>query len=153
MIGTMLVALFPILVGMLVRYKFNDKATKFERWATRFGHLMILIMVGIWIPKLKDAINIKNLDTYMAIYLLCFCGMVAGNLLSRLFKLPRSDRRTVSLEVGIQNAPLAFAVLGLSFGTELLHTAGWVCLVYGAFSFSNAINFTLVYWWRDKKRN
>lgn len=149
MIGTMLVALFPILCGMFVRYKFKEKATAVEKWVTRFGHLMIIIMVGVWIPKLKDAINIRNLDTYMAIYLLCFLGMLAGNLLARLFKLPRPDRRTISLEVGIQNAPLAFAVLGLSFGKEMLSTAGWVCLVYGAFSFSNAINYTLIYWWRD----
>ncbi|MBK26756.1 MAG: hypothetical protein CME70_22335 [Halobacteriovorax sp.] len=151
MFGTLLAALFPILVGMFVRFKFEDKASLIEKWATRFGHLMILLMVAIWIPKLKDAINIHNLKTYGAIYLLCFLAMVFGNLLARVFSLPKRDRRTISLEVGIQNAPLAFAILGLSFGKELMQSVGWVCLVYGAFSFSNAINFTLLFWWRDKK--
>lgn len=152
MFGTLFVALLPIVVGMLVRFKFENKASVIEKWASRFGHLMIVIMVGIWIPKLGDAINIKNYETYAVIYLLCFLGMLVGNLISRPLNLPRSDRRTISLEVGIQNAPLAFGILGLSFGKEVLQTAGWVCLVYGAFSFSNAINYTLLYWWRDKTR-
>lgn len=150
MFGTLLAALSPILLGMFVRFKFSEKASAVEKWATRFGHLMIIIMVGIWIPKLKSAIDIDNAYTYGAIYLLCFLGMLFGNLLARVFKLPKRSRRTISLEIGIQNAPLAFAILGLSFGKDILQAVGWVCLVYGAFSFSNAINFTLFYWWRDK---
>lgn len=153
MFGTLLAALMPIFLGMLVRYKFPNKASAVEKWATRFGHLMIILMVGIWIPKLKNAIDLHNAYTYGAIYLLCFLGMLLGNLLSRIFNLPKKDRRTISLEIGIQNAPLAFAILGLSFGKDILEAAGWVCLVYGAFSFSNAINYTLFYWWRDKLNN
>ena len=149
MFGALFASLLPIFFGMLLRIKFPSKAELAQKWANRFGHLMILLMVGIWIPKLKNAIELSNLKTYSAIYLLCFLGMLAGLLMAKLFKCSKEDARSISLEVGIQNAPLAFAILGLSFGKDLLQGVGWVCLVYGAFSFSNAINYCLFFRFLD----
>lgn len=145
MFGALGASLFPILLGMLIRLRFESKAELAEKWGNRFGHLMILIMVGIWIPKLKNSIDLSNIKTYAAIYLLCFLGMMVGLIISKLFKCKKGDARSISLEVGIQNAPLAFAILGLSFGKDLLQGVGWVCLVYGAFSFSCAIFVSLLF--------
>ncbi len=149
MFGALGASLLPILLGMFLRHKYSSKAKFAELWANRFGHLMILIMVAIWIPKLKNAIDLSNIKTYGAIYLLCFLGMMLGLLMAKIFKCSKEDARSISLEVGIQNAPLAFAILGLSFGKDLLQGVGWVCLVYGAFSFSNAINLSLFFRLRD----
>lgn len=152
MFGALGASLFPILAGMFLRFKIPSKAELAEKWANRFGHLMILIMVAIWIPKLKNAIDLSNIKTYAAIYLLCFLGMVVGLIIAKLFKCSKGDARSISLEVGIQNAPLAFAILGLSFGKDLLQGVGWVCLVYGAFSFSNAINLSLFFRFCDYQK-
>jgi BASS family bile acid:Na+ symporter len=153
MFGALAASLLPILFGMFLRFKSYSKADLAEKWANRFGHLMILIMVGIWIPKLKNAIELSNIKTYGAIYLLCFLGMMTGLLIAKVFRCKKEDARSISLEVGIQNAPLAFAILGLSFGKDLLQDVGWVCLVYGAFSFSNAINLSLFFRFRDYQNN
>jgi BASS family bile acid:Na+ symporter len=152
MFGALFASLLPIFFGMLLRMKLYSKADLAQKWANHFGHLMILLMVGIWIPKLRNAIDISNIKTYIAIYLLCFLAMLVGLLVAKLFKCKKRDARSISLEVGIQNAPLAFAILGLSFGKDLLQGVGWVCLVYGAFSFSNAINMSLLFRFLDYRK-
>jgi BASS family bile acid:Na+ symporter len=51
----------------------------------------------------------------LAALLLSLCGFAAGFALSRLLGLDLTASKTVSLETGIQNAPLTITVIGLSF--------------------------------------
>lgn len=141
--------LFPIFLGMLLRVFKEKFALLLEKWAGRIGFVCIIIMIAIWVPKLGATISEAPIRDYLVIYSLAFLGMFLAHLIALILKRPVKVRRTLALETGIQNAPLAFAIIGISFGENALDTIGWVTLIYGAFSVSNAINFTSFYKLQD----
>jgi BASS family bile acid:Na+ symporter len=58
-------------------------------------------------------------SVFFAAIALGLCGFLFGYGLSRLLRQPPRDARTVALETGIQNGPLAVALVVLTFaGTQ-----------------------------------
>lgn len=112
---TLLFIAVPISTGMLVKYKLP-----------RLSHLLlllikpfsfILIVGGLFMAYHMGAFILVNVQppTVLAGITVPIFGLLLGYLLAYCLKLSGPQRRTVSIEVGVQNSLLALAVLQLSF--------------------------------------
>lgn len=145
LMGTLVLALLPVFLGFAVRLKSVHWAQRLERIGSRIGYASVLAMVVIWYPKMKAYLLTTDSKVFVTTGLLSFCGILCALLMSRLAGLAPKEARTLSFETGIQNAPLAFAIMSLNLSKELAQSVGWIPLVYGALSVGNAALFTLFY--------
>ncbi len=101
----------PLVLGILVNSKFPEFSSKLIIWMKR---LSIAIFIAILL-----IIFIKNFDLFLQHIKYIFLIVLVHNALAfllgynfaRLFKLEKRDRKTISIETGIQNSGLALALL------------------------------------------
>lgn len=137
---TLIAALFPVLLGMGLRIFKNSWASYAEMIAHRIGLGIVFVMILIWIPKLWNFISFNVGAVFLAVALMSLLGMLIGIFLSRFVGISHPSSMAVGFETGIQNAPLAYAIVGLSFASDHpVQSVSWVALVYGALSVGNAI--------------
>ncbi len=101
----------PLVIGMLMRHYQPDFT---NRILTGVKHFSLFIFIGIIV-----AIFSSNVELFMK-YILYIFGIVLihnalaftlGYQTARAFKLKLQDRKTISIETGIQNSGLALALL------------------------------------------
>ncbi len=115
-IVTSLVAiLIPVSLGMVLKRFSPGWAKAAEDTAGFFGILVILFLILSWVPRNFGAMIETSWNVYVAAFLFGIAGFTVGYGFSRLWRLNPRLSRTVSLETGIQNGPLSFAIILLSF--------------------------------------
>lgn len=142
---TLVFSLLPIFLGLFIKLKSSVWAIKVERWGSIIGYVSILCMIFIWIPKVFDIMKLLPPSIFSAVTLLCASGILFSFIAAIIFKLKLGEAKTISFETGIQNAPLAFAILGLSVDKDIFHQISWVPLLYGAMSVGLGILTTLIF--------
>ena len=86
--------------------------------ATVFGVVLIpLILVVSWVPRNWQFLMETLPATYVAAIALGVFGIAIGYAFARVLRLHPRNARTVALETGIQNGPLAIAIIAFT-GTE-----------------------------------
>ena len=105
--------LTPLVIGMLVRYKFKPVAETLKQHLKSFGiaAFAFLILVGVLnnLDKLMDTAR-YGFKFYAVIFALTLSAMIGSALVARLARLTGKQARTVGLETGIQNAALAMTL-------------------------------------------
>ena len=105
--------LTPLVIGMLVRYKFKLVAEKLKEHLKSFGiaAFAFLILVGVLnnLDKLMDTAR-YGFKFYAVIFTLTLSAMIVSALVARLARLTGKQARTIGLETGIQNAALAMTL-------------------------------------------
>lgn len=105
-----LITLFPVSIGMVIRYQFPVLAGKLERVISRLAiAFLVLILVAI------IAIEWKRLPGFfvqvgVGALLLNVISTLVGFYSSNLAKLPTPQQICIAIEVGIQNGTLAIAI-------------------------------------------
>ena len=135
----------PVAIGFLVRLKRPKAAALLEKLAQYCGLAVIFVMIIIWIPRVVGGLDIDSLPKYISVVGLNLGGIFAGFLISKCFGLSTKASRAVMFETGIQNAPLAFAIVLLSFPDDKSALIGEVPLLYGAVSVGVGILFTIIF--------
>lgn len=107
--------LLPILLGIGVRYWWKEMAQKIERVLSKLAFPALMLLAGIFFVQHHDTIadNLKTLGTAVTLLLLCAVLVAAG--LCYIFRLHTQERRTIVIEVGMQNAAQAIAVASSPF--------------------------------------
>ncbi|MFP3859706.1 MAG: bile acid:sodium symporter family protein [Bacteroidales bacterium] len=127
MLRTVVVLLgIPIIIGMSFAYKFPELTNKIKR---PIKLLSILIFAGFVIVAFAN-----NYEYFIKYIHLIFLLVLAHNALalgtgfsiSSLFKIPRWDRRSVTIETGIQNSGLALVLI---FNPNLFDGLGGMAFV------------------------
>lgn len=100
----------PVLIGMFVR-------SKSERWANRlkggvklFAVVLLIVIVVGSIARQSDNVVAFAKQAGVPVVALNLGAMLIGFILARGASLPGRQQRTITLEVGIQNGALAFAL-------------------------------------------
>jgi BASS family bile acid:Na+ symporter len=101
--------LFPVVLGMVVRKRWSVAAEKIHRVLGRcaFPALMLLAAIFFVIHRVTIAENFALLGTVTS--LLILLAMAGGYAMGRGLKLNVRERRTLVIEVGMQNAAQAIA--------------------------------------------
>lgn len=131
----------PIVLGILFAHFFPKATEKIKKPFSIFSLAVFAVMVlGMFIPNWQ--IFVKYIVFIFILVLIHnACAFGTGALGSTLMKLPKRDRRSITIEVGIQNSGLGLTLLlnpaifkpeiwnnpetGILYGGMLFVTAWW----------------------------
>jgi BASS family bile acid:Na+ symporter len=135
----------PVALGMVVRKLSSNVGAVLELVGGLFGVLFIPFLIIIWVPRNWQLLLDTQWPTYVVAIGLGVMGIFSAYGIARLIRLHPMNARTVGLETGIQNGPLAIAVviavyMDTGFVDEIL-------LIPALYSLFIVIVSTLVTFW------
>jgi BASS family bile acid:Na+ symporter len=113
--GTLALMLTPIALGMWIRQRAPSRAKRVERLGALSGALLLVVLLITSVSDQIDLLLSAEDASLLACLLVAGSGMLLGYGIARLAGLPPPQRHAVSLETGVQNAPLAIAVILATF--------------------------------------
>jgi len=112
---TLAVLLIPVVLGMLIRRYSANIGAVLELMGGFFGLFFIVFLVATWVPRNWALLTSTAWQTYVVAIGLGLFGIVIAYGISRAIRLHPANARTIALETGIQNGPLAIAIILLTF--------------------------------------
>ena len=102
--------LVPVLLGIGMHYAWPNAAKKTDRVLTKLAFPLLMVLITVFYIQHHRTIldNIGLLGACVTVLILVAIGI--SSLLSRLVKNNSQQRRTVVIEVGMQNAAQAIAI-------------------------------------------
>lgn len=142
-----LLILVPLLLGMLINYRFPRFTARIKRpvrWLSLliFFGFVVMAVYGNW----ENIVNYLHL-VFFLVMIHNALALLMGYQYARLHRLPRNDARAISIETGIQNSGLGLILIFNFFnglGGMAMIAAWW-----GVWHLLSA--FTLATWWNGRK--
>jgi bile acid transporter len=111
-IATVIIGLIiPVGIGMLIRKLSANIGSLIELIGSIFGLLFIPFLIVVWVPRNWQLLLDTQWPTYVVAIGIGAVGMTAAYLMSKMLRLHPANARTIALEAGINNGPLAIAVI------------------------------------------
>jgi BASS family bile acid:Na+ symporter len=111
-LATVIVGLIiPVGIGMLIRKLSANIGSLIELIGSIFGLLFIPFLIAVWVPRNWQLLLDTQWPTYVVAIGLGAVGMTAAYYMSKMLRLHPANARTIALEAGINNGPLAIAVI------------------------------------------
>lgn len=118
-IQVLFVLLVPTVIGIALRKWNANVGAVIELVGGILGVVVILFLVVSWVPRNWPLLLSTGFPVYAGSIGLGLCGFALGYSLSRLLRQDAHRSRTIALETGIQNGPLAVLIVTLTFaGTQ-----------------------------------
>ena len=108
----------PLGAGFAVRYFFSAAVEKVKDIFPAISVTFIIFICTLVIASNRDRMLEASLAMIAVVVLLNVYGMAAGYGVGALFKMPFSQKRTLSIEIGMQNAGLGTVLAIEHFGPE-----------------------------------
>ncbi|MDG2382073.1 MAG: bile acid:sodium symporter family protein [Pirellulaceae bacterium] len=112
----------PVIGGFLVGLLFDFFNRRVRDWAQPIGkivaNLTILWIIAVVVSANRERVTSIDASLLMAILTLNLGGYGVGQVGARLFRLPSSMGRALTLEIGMQNAGLGVTLAMEIFGKE-----------------------------------
>jgi BASS family bile acid:Na+ symporter len=116
---TLVLLLVPVAIGMGLRKLNANVGAVTEVLGSALALFFIFFLMVSWVPRNWQFLTTTTPATYVAAIGLGLFGIIIGYGFARALKLHPRNARTVALETGIQNGPLAIAIIAFTFaGTE-----------------------------------
>lgn len=132
-ISSLVVVLIPVILGMILRKKSPDWAKTAEDTAGFVGILVILYLLFTAFIRHTNLFLQTPVTVYIGAIGLGLAGFFFGYWFSRALGMYPIFQRAISLETGIQNGPVAFAVILLSFQEPVQSQMLWLGILYSTF--------------------
>lgn len=129
----LVVLLVPTIIGMILRKVNPNIGATIELIGSMLGIVVILFLVVSWVPRNYQLLLSTPWPVFFAAIGLGLIGMLLGYWLSRLLKQDNNRSRTISLETGIQNGPLAVLIVTLTFKGEMQQQVLLIPVLYSLF--------------------
>lgn len=112
---TLALLLIPVAIGLTIR-RFSERAAAItEKTGATLGVIFVVFLIGSWIPRNWDFLMNTTSATYIAAASLGIVGITLGYLAARVLRLGSRDAKTIAIETGLQNGPLAFSIIAFTF--------------------------------------
>ncbi|MCC6008820.1 MAG: bile acid:sodium symporter [Rhodobacteraceae bacterium] len=141
------VLLVPTLLGMILRKLNPNIGATIELIGSLMGVVVILFLIASWVPRNYRLLMETEAAVYAATIGIGLAGMLFGYWVARGLGQDRNRSRTISLETGIQNGPLAVLVVTLSFTAAQQQAVLLIPLLYSLFIVLTSTIITL--WYRN----
>lgn len=150
-LGTLLFIAIPISLGMLVRLRLPALTRVLLSLIRPFS--LVLIVGGIFMAYQMGASILANVRPQIVAVgvTVPLLGLLVGAILGKLLGLPTPQRKTVSIEVGVQNSLLALAVMQLSFRREEADFASQAPFIVALSSTSEMLLIVLGYYFAQRR--
>ena len=106
----LLLMLLPVLVGIAIHYIWPNASAKIDKVLSKLAFPLLMVLITVFYIQnhrtILDNLGIISVCVTVLILVAVFCS----SMLSRLVKNNAQQRRTVVIEVGMQNAAQAIAI-------------------------------------------
>ncbi len=144
---TLFLLLIPVLGGMLIRRYSANIGAFLELMGGFFGLFFIVFLLFTWVPRNWELLAATPWQTYTLAIGLGLFGIAIAFTIAKLLKLHPMNVRTIALETGIQNGPLALAIVLLTFGGT--PNVGLILIVPALYSlFIVLVSTAVTFWFR-----
>ena len=119
-LNILIVTLLPVSIGFFANlfYGHNEGFKKAQAVMPAFSVLGLACIVGGVIAAVRDKLMIEGLTFFLIVFAVVLChnslGYLTGYSVGKIFGFSKAKNRTISIEVGMQNAGLA-TVLASTF--------------------------------------
>jgi BASS family bile acid:Na+ symporter len=141
----LVVLLVPTVLGMVLRKLNANIGATTELIGSMIGVAVIVFLIATWVPRNYQMLRDTPFHYYLAAVGVGLSGMLLGYWLARALRQDRNRSRTISLETGIQNGPLAALVVTLSFTGAQQQEVLFIPVLYSLFIVIVASLITLWY--------
>lgn len=107
--------LLPILLGIGVRRWWPKAAAKIEKFLSKLAFPALMLLAGIFFVQHRSTIADNFLSLGISVTTLLLCAVAIAAVLAFIFRLTQKERRTIVIEVGMQNAAQAIAIASSPF--------------------------------------
>jgi BASS family bile acid:Na+ symporter len=129
----LVVLLVPTVLGMVLRKLNPNIGATIELLGGFMGIVVIVFLVATWVPRNHQLLAETPWQVYFAAIGLGLIGMALGYALARLLRQDNNRSRTIALETGIQNGPLAVLIVTLSIATTIQQEVLLIPVLYSLF--------------------
>lgn len=144
-IATLVLLLVPVAIGMVLRRINANIGAVSEFMGSLLALFFIVFLMVSWIPRNWQFLMTTTSATYVASIALGLVGITVGYLFARALRLHPRNARTVALETGIQNGPLAIAIIAFTFAGDEAQSYMAVPVLYSLFIVIISTLVTLVF--------
>ncbi|MCH2064642.1 MAG: bile acid:sodium symporter family protein [Roseibacillus sp.] len=142
------IVLLPVVVGILLNRFLAPRARDFVGEVSPLVSIAVIVLIVGGIVGAKKELILEHFNVLLlAVFILHLAGFVFGYLWARLLRLGESERRTVSIEVGMQNSGLGATLADLHFAAQ--PGAAMVCAISGLYHC--LIGSVLASIWRSRR--
>jgi len=127
------VLLIPTVIGMVLRKLNPNIGATVELVGGFLGVMVILFLVVTWIPRNHLLLASTPWYVFCAAIGLGVFGMALGYGLARVLRQDPNRSRTIALETGIQNGPLAVLIVTLTFTGPMQQEVLLIPVLYSLF--------------------
>ncbi|MBT8474240.1 MAG: bile acid:sodium symporter family protein [Alphaproteobacteria bacterium] len=132
-IATLVILLVPVGIGMILRKVSANVGAVTEFFGSMLALFFIAFIAISWVPRNWKFLMTTDASTYFAAIMLGVFGIFIGYTFAKILRLHPRNARTVGLETGIQNAPLAIAIIVLTFPGDQQQSIVAVGALYSLF--------------------
>lgn len=124
----LLVTVFPLVLGMYIKHKQSTQAQKLHYWVHKVSMVLFFSVIACMVFRLR--IDLPELlgEIGTVALLMVVLAMLVGFFLSRYFQLSTREKKTITIEVGMQNGGMALIV---THGVLQNDVMSLVPIVYG----------------------
>jgi bile acid transporter len=141
----LVVLLVPTVLGMFLRKWSPNVGATVELVGSLLGVAVILFLILTWVPRNYGMLLSTPGPVFLAAIGIGLVGMVLGYWLARALRQDRNRSRTISLETGIQNGPLAALIVTLTFTGTQQQEVLFIPVLYSLFIVISSSLVTLWY--------
>jgi bile acid transporter len=129
----LVVLLVPTVIGIGLRKWNPNVGATIELIGALLGVFVIIFLIGSWVPRNWQLLLTTSSNVYIAAIGLGLVGMLLGYGLARGFRQDSRRSRTIALETGIQNGPLAVLIVTLTFAGTMQQHVLLIPILYSLF--------------------
>ena len=105
-----MLTLIPIIIGMIIRYRWPEPAKKLEEPIRKLVLYLLYMVLILGVLSSWEVIVDEITTVGLLVITMNLLTMGLGYGMGKLFKLPAPQVVTITYEVGVQNLALAFAI-------------------------------------------
>jgi BASS family bile acid:Na+ symporter len=107
MIGLMKLTIVPIVIGMIIKFYYPSLAQKSQKYVSYFGIAFLTLLIIFLTFIQRDTFISAFVATGPVSLILNLATMALGYYSSKLFGLNMAQRKSITIEVGLQNSTLS----------------------------------------------
>lgn len=130
---TLGILLVPVAIAMVVRRYNANVGAVMEMGGGLLGVLVIVFLIATWVPRNWPLLLSTPWQVYATAVGLGLVGIAVGYGFAKALRLHPRNARTVALETGIQNGPLAVGIVLLTFAGEQANRILLIPVLYSLF--------------------
>ena len=111
------IVILPLFLGFLLRRFYRKKIDKISYIFPAFSTVFIALICAVVVAANRESLLKVSLVVFIAVFMLNLSGLVLGYFAGALYRFDERRRRTLAIEVGMQNAGLG-ALLALTLFTD-----------------------------------